>query len=563
MVEGNKIGTDINGTGPVGNTVAGVEIMGADNTVGGPIAAAANLISGNATGILIGAGATQNLVAFNKIGSDISGTNAIANTGAGVEVMGSANNTTAASNVIASNLISGNGDGVLIAQDAVGNVVQSNMIGTDPTGSKPNPNTIAGVVIQGTSNTLGGTTTGEGNLISGNAVGVLIDGSATENQVQGNMIGTDITGSTAVSNAGAGVEIMGMANNNTVGAVITVSGMAPNQTVTVGVGNLISGNAYGVQISGPDATDNLVQGNKIGTNSTGAAVLSGTVQMVGVLFTNGATGNAVGSTGSTAYPPSIETEVLSSSSNIIAFNAQYGVTNMAAGETAGGDNEIGANSIFSNGPTPAMIASATATIGSGMVTGINVAKGGSGYSSPPAVTISGGGGTGATAVATVSGGAVTGFTLTGPVGSITVSPGAGGSGYSSTNPPAVTVAMPTSPGVQATAAAVVNSAGVVTGITLTGPVSVIMVTGGGSGYSSTNPPMVTIAAPTTSGSPATAIAIVNVGGVVTGLTITNPGSGYTSAPQVTIAPPASGTTATATATIALGGSGYLKAQPHR
>ena len=56
--------------------------------------------------------------------------------------------------------------------------------------------------------------------------------------------------------------------------------------------------------------------------------------------------------------------------------------------------------------------------GSGVVTGLTLIDGGSGYTSAPTVHILGGQGTGATATAAVSGGSVTGLTLT-----------AGGSGY--------------------------------------------------------------------------------------------------------------------------------------
>ncbi|OZI64618.1 phage tail tube protein [Bordetella genomosp. 4] len=56
----------------------------------------------------------------------------------------------------------------------------------------------------------------------------------------------------------------------------------------------------------------------------------------------------------------------------------------------------------------------------GIVSGITVTNGGSGYTTAPTVTLSGGGGTGATATATVSGGVVTAITVTNP-----------GSGYTS------------------------------------------------------------------------------------------------------------------------------------
>ncbi|NDU91247.1 MAG: hypothetical protein G3I10_01275, partial [Ferrovum sp.] len=74
----------------------------------------------------------------------------------------------------------------------------------------------------------------------------------------------------------------------------------------------------------------------------------------------------------------------------------------------------------------------------------------------------------------------------------------------------------------------------------------IQITLGGSGY--TSAPTVTISAPT-SGTTATATASIT-NGVVTSVTITNPGSGYTAAPTVTFSAPTSGTTATGTATLA-------------
>ena len=142
---------------------------------------------------------------------------------------------------------------------------------------------------------------------------------------------------------------------------------------------------------------------------------------------------------------------------------------------------------------------------SGSVAEIQVVSGGSGYTTAPTVTLIGGGATvPATAVAQVTDGIVTAILLTGSVTSAEVFNS--GSGYSSTSPP---------------------------GVTLSG--------GGGTG--------------------ATATAVVNAFGQVIGVTITDEGSGYTSAPTITIAAPTSGTTATATAifTATSGGSGYLYA----
>jgi uncharacterized repeat protein (TIGR01451 family)/fimbrial isopeptide formation D2 family protein len=81
----------------------------------------------------------------------------------------------------------------------------------------------------------------------------------------------------------------------------------------------------------------------------------------------------------------------------------------------------------------------------------------------------------------------------------------------------------------------------------TGPttsIRTISVTGGGSGY--VTPPVVSITGGGGSGAAANAVLS---GGAVSAIVVTNPGTGYTSAPTVTIAAPPAGTTATATATL--------------
>jgi hypothetical protein len=88
------------------------------------------------------------------------------------------------------------------------------------------------------------------------------------------------------------------------------------------------------------------------------------------------------------------------------------------------------------------------------------------------------------------------------------------------------------PSTASTATATINAA--------VGTVTAINLVNGGSGYSSTNPPVVVL----TGGgftSPATAVANVDPKtGAVTGFTITSPGAGYTYAPTVSIALPAPG-----------------------
>ena len=80
--------------------------------------------------------------------------------------------------------------------------------------------------------TLGDRTPAARNLISGNDnLGVVLVGAGTShNLVQGNFIGTDVTGTASLGNANSVVRLIGGTHHNTIG------GNAP------GTGNLISGN---------------------------------------------------------------------------------------------------------------------------------------------------------------------------------------------------------------------------------------------------------------------------------------------------------------------------------
>jgi CO/xanthine dehydrogenase Mo-binding subunit len=147
----------------------------------------------------------------------------------------------------------------------------------------------------------------------------------------------------------------------------------------------------------------------------------------------------------------------------------------------------------------------------------------------------------AAATATIANGSVVSFNITN-----------GGAGYSA--PPIVSVY---APNVTATATAVISS-GAVTSITLTTPTTTAPFTGalpiGGCGYVIANP-IVTIGAPPTGGTQALATATVT-NGTVTSITIASGGSGYTSAPTVSIAAP-SGTYVTAYAQSTIDASGKV------
>ncbi len=326
VVQGNYIGTDVNGTGDLGNLDVGVYIIGlvddADsNQIGGTDAGAGNLISGNgASGVFIlGGKADHNTVSGNRIGTDVNGTAAMPNDSGGVMITDAMTNTIGGTTAAARNLISGNaGIGVSIINsdddgDADGNLIQGNYIGTEVSGTTALPNTLTGVVITNAANNdVGGTAAGAGNLISGNGeYGVIIMNSgATGNVVQDNYIGTDFDGDAAIPNQGAGVLIVN-ASGNTVG----------------GSGNLISGNVLqGVRLIGAD--NNTVRDNLIGTQADGTSPLGNGSH--GVVIADG-DNNVIGVDGVTPQD------------NTIAHNGGDGVL-----VYSGTGNQILSNSIFDN-----------------------------------------------------------------------------------------------------------------------------------------------------------------------------------------------------------------------
>jgi hypothetical protein len=340
VVAGNYIGTNAAGGGALANDTGVVILDGPqNNTLGGTTAGARNVISGNTSvGVHItGGGTTGNTFAGNYIGTTAAGSGPLAN-GTGVLVDGAAtNNSVGGTSTGARNLISGNaGSGVHIAGPGTsGNTLAGDFIGTNPAGSGALANSTGVLIEAGASkNLLGGTSAGARNLISGNAnAGVWIFGSGTSR----NVVAGNFIGTTA---AGSGPLA------NSVGVLVEFGASAN----TIGARNLISGNTlYGVSIDG-GASGNIVQGNAIGTNTAGTGALpNGT----GVLVANGgrANRNRVGGTSS-------------GTGNTIAFNDGAGVSVDAAVGVS-----IQRNSIEANGGL-----------------GIELLNGGNNAQAPPEIT---------------------------------------------------------------------------------------------------------------------------------------------------------------------------------
>jgi len=327
LVQGNFIGTDLTGTAKLGNSGDGVLIQQGPvgNTIGGTTAAARNVISGNGGsgpggfGVSIGL-ATSNVVQGNFIGTDVTGAKALGNVHGGVIVQDAASSTIGGATASARNIISGNtGNGITIdGPTATANLLQGNFIGTDVTGTLARGNSGNGVQISSgaTNNTIGGTVGGAGNLIAANnANGIYITGSGTSaNPVLGNFIGTNASGATNLGN-GAGVAIDNSASNNTIGGT------------GAGAGNVISGNSVdGIDIS---SDGNLVQGNKIGTNAAGTAALGNTFDGINLndASSNRIIGNVVSGNGINQDAAEINLE--SNDRNVISGNGQFPVADLS------------------------------------------------------------------------------------------------------------------------------------------------------------------------------------------------------------------------------------------
>jgi hypothetical protein len=216
-----------------------------------------------------------NLIAGNWIGTNAAGNAAGPGNGQdGIAIFGDSN-TVGGSNVADRNVVSGNGDeGIDVEPVATGNVIIGNYVGTDDSGSVAITNGSGGwsggILLDGGGNRIGGNAPGEGNLISGNnPYGILLHSSS--NQVLGNLIGTDATGTANLANTSDGITVDG--SNNVIGGTVA---NADNKIAfngedgiefenTAGTGNTISGNSIFSNIGiGIDLDDDGVTTNDTG-----------------------------------------------------------------------------------------------------------------------------------------------------------------------------------------------------------------------------------------------------------------------------------------------------------
>ncbi len=307
----------------------------AQNSIGGASPEQGNRIADNTlVGVEVDDQASGNEIGNNWIGLDASGTGAAPNGLAGIRL------TQSNRHVIANNVISGNGTGVLLSGSS-SNTLRGNTIGLSADGQQVVPNQGNGVQLSAgaQNNQIGGSDAAARNVISGQIVasavqgnGVVIEGNgSTGNRVQGNFIGLPPDGrSRGIGNYRYGVLIASGASANLVGGTST------------GEGNYIGFNGVGgIRV---DGAANAIQGNTLGLGSDDTTILGnqGNAIRVSAPDTVIGPGNIIAASGGagillTSQSASVSATNSQIISNTVRLNNQAGICILAAGVQMSGN----------------------------------------------------------------------------------------------------------------------------------------------------------------------------------------------------------------------------------
>lgn len=236
-----------------------------DLTIGGSDPGARNLVSGNLEFGVGGNNIADSVVEGNYIGTTRTGMAPLAN-GSGVIFAFSSSVTIGGSAPGAGNLISGNAGTGIALGPSIQMLIRGNFIGTNATGSGAIPNQNGIAVAQADESTIGGAAAGEGNIISGNLQDAIRLGNCRNYVVQGNLIGTDSSGSLPIPNLGRGVYIFVFSNGHRIGGQLPGERnvIAFNGGAGVTVGSSASDVSFGDRISGNSIHDNAGLGIDLG-----------------------------------------------------------------------------------------------------------------------------------------------------------------------------------------------------------------------------------------------------------------------------------------------------------
>ncbi|HMP90837.1 MAG TPA: hypothetical protein PJ991_11595, partial [Kiritimatiellia bacterium] len=277
-IGGNAQFNRVEGCIAISNGFYGIQLSSvSNNVVGGLAASNRNVTSGNTAGGIAVDGGRGNMVAGNWVG--VNATNSaqkMTGQSLGINLIGTWSNTIASSPT-APQVISGNNSYGLRISGGGSNVVYGNYIGCDATAMLAVSNGASSVLIaDSVGNRIGGNTASQRNFVSGNGTSYGFDLFQThQNVIEGNFIGVNATGLSALPNLN-GLRLQLGASNNVVGGS------------TPGTGNIISGNtAGGLSVNG---TGNRIEGNSIGLafdyvtllpNGGTAVIVSGTNHVIG------------------------------------------------------------------------------------------------------------------------------------------------------------------------------------------------------------------------------------------------------------------------------------------
>lgn len=183
------------------------------NRIGGSGGGRGNVISANVVGIELRG--RKNVIQGNLIGLDARGTEAVGNEHEGIWIAAARENIIGGPGPGEGNVISGNKLFGVNIDGAANNVLQGNLIGLDPSGSRPLGNR-HGISVQAGArgNIIGGEKVEERNVISANETGIVLrDSLTTGNVVRGNYLGTDVDGEIEVANGADIWEMEGVGEN--------------------------------------------------------------------------------------------------------------------------------------------------------------------------------------------------------------------------------------------------------------------------------------------------------------------------------------------------------------
>ena len=170
-IAGDFVGTDPTGTIGEGDGTSEFEsilVNASGLTIGGPATADRTIVSDSALyGIRLQSG-TGDVIENSYVGTDSSGTVALPTHSIAIYDAGASNITIGGTTAALRNVISGNQSNAIALVSTAGNVVEGNYIGTDASGTVALANGSDGIVISVGGNTIGGNQAGAGNVISGN-----------------------------------------------------------------------------------------------------------------------------------------------------------------------------------------------------------------------------------------------------------------------------------------------------------------------------------------------------------------------------------------------------------